>query len=107
MQDDGFDRRIIGKFFQFADHWLWREDHSVKINHSNTVAEAAKPRFIVVRVQREVDQREHRQNEEEESSSANQYPEKGAGTLLSHWESLAPHGSFQFLVSGSHFPVSL
>src|SRR5271170_66311 len=84
VQDDGFDGRIIGKLFQFADHRLWRKNHSVKVNHSNTVAKSAKPRFIVVRVQSEVNQREHSQDEEEESSSANQYPEKGAGTSLSH-----------------------
>jgi hypothetical protein len=93
VQNDRFDRRIIAKLFQLANHRLGRQYHALEIDHADTIAESPEASFPGSCVKREINQREHRQHEEEECSAANQYPEQCARTSFRHGESVAPETS--------------
>src|ERR1700682_5611414 len=71
VENDGLDGRVVAKFLELSDHRLRRKNYAVKIDYADAVAEAPNAGFATSCMQRKVDQREHRQHEEEKCSSAN------------------------------------
>ena len=40
MQNDGLDRRVVIELLEFVDHRLRGQNHALKIDHADAVAEA-------------------------------------------------------------------
>ena len=90
MQNDGLDGRVIAKLFELPHDRLRRKNHSLKIDHANAVAKAADAGIAGARMHGEIDKSKDGEHEEKKRSSADQDPEQGARTSVSHEESLAP-----------------
>ncbi len=84
MQDDRLDRRIVIKLLKLVDHRLGGKNYSIEVHYANAVAEAAESSLVAAGVQRQINQRKHRQHKEEECSSADQNPEQGVRTSFRH-----------------------
>src|SRR5215831_4107913 len=74
VDHDGLDRVIISKLAQLLNHFTGIENDAFEIDHANLVAET-EARLLASGVKRQVNHREHRENEEEEGSSPDENPE--------------------------------
>ena len=83
MQNDGFNRIVVTKFFDLLHYRAGIEDDAFQFNHANLVAKTgAQGGVFSSSVERDINQRKYCQDKEEEGPSPNYNPEQRPGTSV-------------------------
>src|SRR5579864_380320 len=82
VDDDGLDGIIISKFAQLLDGFARVSDHALQVHNSDLVAKSVNSGLLAARMQRDINQAEHGQYKEEESSSSDQNPKPDARAFV-------------------------